>query len=181
MKLKLKLTKKQKAITNTAPSDYRPILNNLLIRNGEVIAVDGFMLVSTPYEGERTDTDALIPADAIRGVQNGGAEVDIDGDKVTVTAKAVLKTGVVYPDLKSAFSMLKNAPIGHVALQAKYLRRLCDFAEETPNGIITLFVCGNRQPVEVMVGATGLPDYHGLIMPMYTQVDLSNLYPVAQS
>ena len=179
MKLKLKLTKKQMAITNTAPSDSRPILNNLLIRNGEVIAADGFMLVSTPYEGEHLDTDVLIPADAVREIQNGGAEVNIDGGDVTVTAKAVLKTGVVYPDLKSAFSMLKNAPTGHVALDAKYLRRLCDFAEETQGGIITLFVRGDRQPVEFMVGATQLPDYHGLIMPMYTQVDLSNLYPVA--
>jgi len=171
--IELELTKAQEALI-ISTTEVRPILDNLCVRDKELIAADGFMLISTPIKAEG---EFLIPAAAIRKVRSEELAVQIDGKKVTVSASCE-STDAKYPDL-SYLTKFKTPPKGYVALNAAYLSRLCELAGKTPSGIITLYIRDAPQPVEFVIGIAGTANsYHGLIMPMFISPDESKLYPV---
>ncbi len=168
--MKLTLNQAQSAlIIGAAKPGERPILGNICLRNKELVVADGFMLISTPTDVEG---EAVIPAEAIRNIRNGDLKVEVDGEQVTVTASQKLSDDK-YPDFKD-ITTFKTAPIGYIAINAEYLSRLCELAKGT-NHIVHLYIRAPNTPVEFTIG---VDEYHGLIMPMWTNPDKSKLYPI---
>ena len=76
------LTKEQEAIAHSAAKDsMRPVLANVCLRNGELIAADGFILAKTKVSGEfTTENDTLIPSRDILRAKQGKNPLRISGN-----------------------------------------------------------------------------------------------------
>jgi len=83
------INKAQQAVAYCASKDdARPILTNVCIRDGEMIAADGFIMARTKVEGEfTTDHDTLIPAQSILQAKNGKTPINVkqEGERIELS------------------------------------------------------------------------------------------------
>jgi len=185
----IKLNKAQTDLVDFTANEPRQNLECLLIRNGEVIAADGFSLLKTPTEAHKDDNDILIPAVLIRQIRTVAKKEDITftiGDEVTTAfAKPKGKPTVMMRALtpKLPYINLEKCQTFHapsksrVALNYEYLMRLATIAKNSPEGVVRLYIREETDTVEFITG-----DYHGLIMPMYVDWDWGEIkpYPVTK-
>jgi len=89
----MKINKEQRKIANGAINDNaRPVLNQVVVRNGEIATVDGFMLISTKIEYDdndniKRDEDLQMPSDIINKLNpNTKGYVSISQNDETLTA-----------------------------------------------------------------------------------------------
>jgi hypothetical protein len=182
----LKLDKYDMAMHKATATDRQEhVLNNLNLMDGNLMATDGFMLVTrkahiVPEEGEQID--ALIPASLIKTIQtkSKNAELKIGGGRVTtslcndagVNVEISAKTGgniTQYPRVADMWPT--ERPTTKIAFDIALFKKLLS---ALPNqGALCLGLHEKHQVVEFV--CTNNPgenrDFNGMIMPMYMEWD----------
>jgi hypothetical protein len=176
----------------TGKSESRPILENVLLRNGRLVAADGFMLVTKKadlQEGEKLgqDEEVLIPARMLEYLKPGrGDHVELELEE-SGSLYAVIRNdngdakdpsyhflpgrggdAKKYPDYEN-ITLPRGEKQAVVAVGAKLLRKFLSCLPD--DGVLRIGIIDSRSPVEFSIadGSGGL--YRGVIMPMFTQWD----------
>ena len=147
----------------------RPVLGCVKIGNGEIIAVDGFMLARKSIETEGEGEVLVKAADILKAKKAGGRELEkilINADEKTITDKdgkvdaSFEPLQADYPDLEQTYSTSERKAF--VTLNSSLLAKLLKIVGM--NTAIKLRIRGTTEPVEFVAG-----NVSGLIMPMYIQ------------
>lgn len=183
----MKLTKNDLKLTNAVADEKerRPVLSNVLLRKGRLIAADGFMLVGRQADLNREERLAkeesvLLPARILRLIKpqrKETIELELGEDN---TVKVTIKEGGRVKDPTLSFSLpqdIGSFPIfdnaipvsdklAHTAIDLKKLRKF--LASLPDEGILRL---GIGEPSDIIEGYVwGIGDgqpTRAFIMPMY--------------
>lgn len=176
--MEIKLTKADRAVANAAATnDDRAVLMALHFGDGEIAALNGFMLAVRKVDGIDEGADFMLPAAPILKAKDISKQIDStlierpDGaEDATLLSAEFARVPLrhvegTYPAYRQLFPTTEVK--GTVRLSSRYLKTLLAIAGKDADSIV-LKVRGSEEPVEFECLQTynGDTPTRGLIMPM---------------
>ncbi len=174
MKVKLNKVAQSVAAAGEAKDNSRPVLTNICVRKGRVIAGNGFILATAPVEVEGDEgKDMLIPIAMVAALQETSPlakKVGIEVEEVGAEVRGIIVNGedmveATAPRREYAFpnyeAMIpKSPPKAFICLSGALLKQLCKVVGDDA---VFLRIREPNEPVEFVSG-----DIHGFISPAAT-------------
>ena len=189
----MKLDKYDIALVNACGDAERPILQNVCVRDGELIAVNGFILAMRKADmqpEEKLDGDLLLPASMLKQVKpapmkQANLTLIDDSERAKITyvsalglplesepellfklysTKAQTFPNIIFPSISSLYRQSPTEKKAHVAVDMGLLKKL--LACMPNDGILRIGVSEPASPVEFECSSMERP-IQALLMPMY--------------